>query len=324
MQTAGLFDLQVNGYAGVDFNDARLTPAALDHALHAMQGAGVTRCLPTLITAPEAALAARFAALDAAVAASRLGPAMVPGYHLEGPFLNPGDGFRGCHPERAMVPPDIPLLARLLAPLRRPVRLLTLAAELPGAEALIRWAVAHGILVAIGHSDAGTAVVARAVTAGAGMSTHLGNGLPALLPKLDNPLMAQLAEDRLTAGFIADGIHLPVPALRAMVRAKGQGRAALVTDAVAAAAAPPGRYAFAGMDIDRAADGSVRIPGTARLAGSALTLDQAVRNLVTWGIADPATAIAMASDVPAALLGLPPQGMVHWGGRLDVLETRLD
>ena len=94
MRTAGLIDLQVNGYAGVDFNDAALDAAALDHALHAMLRAGVTTCLPTLITAPEAVLAERFAALDRAVANSRLGPLMVPGFHLEGPFLNPAPGYR--------------------------------------------------------------------------------------------------------------------------------------------------------------------------------------------------------------------------------------
>ena len=174
-----------------------------------MLRAGVTLCLPTLITAHEAQLSDRFAALDAAVSASHLGPAMVPGYHLEGPFLNPGPGYRGCHNPAAMILPELALLQRLTASLRRPIRLLTLAAELPGAQALIAWASAAGILVAIGHSDASTEAVAMAVAAGARMSTHLGNGLPATLPKLDNPLIAQLSEDRLTAGIIADGIHIP-------------------------------------------------------------------------------------------------------------------
>ena len=222
-----------------------------------------------------------------------------------------------------MVAPDILLLQRLMAPLRRPIRLLTLAAELPGAEALIAWAAAHGIVVAIGHSDAGAAVVARAAAAGARMSTHLGNGLPQMLPKLDNPIMAQLAEDRLVAGFIADGVHLPVAALRVMVRAKGPGRAVLVTDAVAAAAAPPGRYGFAGMAIDGAADGSVRTPGAGTLAGSALTLDRAVRNVVGWGIADAAGAIAMASTAPAALMRLPLAGDVDWTADLHVQASRV-
>ena len=301
-RTGGLVDLQVNGYAGVDFNDATITADALDNALDAMLHAGVTTCLPTLITASAGVLQARLHALDRAVSDSVLGPLMVPGYHLEGPFLNPGSGFAGCHPAAAMVPPDPVLLTQWCRGLRRPVLMLTLAPELPGAEELIRWVVARGIIAAIGHSDAGAAVVAGAVAAGATLSTHLGNGLPGLLPKLDNPVWAQLGEDRLAAGFIADGIHVPVPALRAMLRAKGPGRAILVTDAVAAAAASPGRYAFAGMDIERGEDGSVRLPGTGRLAGSALTLDQAVRNVVAWGVVDWRAAVAMASGTPRGLL----------------------
>ena len=222
--------------------------------------------------------------------------------------------------------PDPAFVERIGAGLRRPILLLTLAGELPGAEALIAWAAGSGRLVALGHSDAQADVVARAVAAGASLCTHLGNGLPHLLPKLDNPLMAQLAEDRLAAGFIADGVHLPVPALRAMIRAKGPGRAFLVTDAVAAAAAAPGRYRFAGMDIVGAEDGSVRRLGTGTLAGSALTLDQAVRNVAGWRVADAAGAVAMASTVPAALLAPAlaargirlPSGAVTWTDELRV------
>ena len=317
MEGAGLFDLQVNGYAGIDFNDPALTPGGLDHALAAMRRAGVTQCLPTLITATEAELHARFAALDAAVAGSRLGQSMVPGYHLEGPFLSPDAGFAGCHPIAAMVAPEVGLLERLTARLGRPVRLLTLAMERPGAAEVAAWASAQGMRVSIGHSDAGVATVARAVAAGASLSTHLGNGLPQRMHKLDNPIMAQLAEDRLAAGFIADGIHVPPPALKAMIRAKGPGRAFLVTDAVAAAAAPPGRYAFAGMAIEGLADGSVRTPGTGTLAGSALTLDQAVRNVVAWGIVAAQEAVAMASTVPAACMGLPASGRVRWSATLE-------
>ncbi len=324
MHTAGLIDLQVNGYAGVDFNDPALDAAALDHALHAMLCAGVTACLPTLITAPEPALAERFAALDRAVANSRLGPSMVPGFHLEGPFLNPAPGFAGCHPPDAMLPPDPALLLRLAARLTRPILLLTLAPEQSGGMALIAWARARGMLVAIGHSAADHATVADAAQAGATLSTHLGNALPHTLPKFRNPLIAQLAEDRLAASFIADGIHIPPPALKVLLRAKGLSRAVLVTDATAAAATQPGSYRFAGMFIEHTADGSVRVPGSDVLAGSALCLDQAVRNLVAWGLATPAEAIRLASANPAALLApslaahgiLLPEATVTWSPAL--------
>lgn len=302
MHSPGLTDLQVNGYAGIDFNDAALTAEALDHALTAMRAANVTTCLPTLITADESTLAQRLAALDAAVAASRLGPQMVPGFHLEGPFLNPAPGYAGCHPPQAMIHPDAAALARLTQHLRRPVLLLTLAPEQPGGLPLISWAKARGMIVAMGHTAADHATTRQAASAGVTLSTHLGNALPQPQPKFLNPLMAQLANDALSASFIADGIHIPPEALKVLIRAKTQARSVLVTDATAAAATPPGRYSFAGMTIEHTADGSVRIPATTTLAGSALTLDQAVRNLVTWGLATPETALAMASTHPNAII----------------------
>lgn len=302
MQSPGLMDLQVNGYAGVDFNDAELSADALDHALNAMRQSGVTTCLPTLITADEFTLAARLVALDAAVAASSLGARMVPGFHLEGPFLNPAPGYAGCHPPAVMVPPDPALLARLTRPLRRPVLLLTLAPERPGARALIAWARQHGMVIAMGHTEADHAAAEQAVQDGVTLSTHLGNALPQPQPKFLNPLMAQLAQDALSASFIADGIHIPSTVLKVLIRARGAHRAILVTDATAAAAARPGLYSFAGMIIEHRTDGSVRVPGGTTLAGSALCLDQAVRNVVAWGIAEANAALAMASSCPAALL----------------------
>jgi N-acetylglucosamine-6-phosphate deacetylase len=332
MHSSGLTDLQVNGYAGVDFNDADLDAGALEHALAAMLHAGVTTCLPTIITATEDELAARLQALDQAVAKSGLAPAMVPGFHLEGPFLNPGHGYAGCHPKAAMQPPDPALLERLTAHLTRPLLLLTVAPEQEGAAATIAWARARGMLVAIGHSAADEDSVAQAAEAGAALSTHLGNGLPQMLPKFHNPLIAQLAEDRLFASFIADGVHIPFHALKVLLRAKGLERSLLVTDATAAAGTPPGLYHFAGMLIQHAEDGSVRVPGQAALAGSALCLDQAVRNLVASGIADAAAAIRLASDNPAALLapGLAahglrrPEAVLAWSHDLRPTQVRFD
>ena len=302
MRTIGLTDLQVNGYAGIDFNDLALTPDALDHALDAMRLANVTVCLPTLITASEDTLAGRLNALDNAVARSRLGPAMVPGFHLEGPFLNPVSGYAGCHPADDMILPDPAVLDRLTKNLRRPILLLTLAPERSGALALIAWARNRGMVVAMGHTAADLATTMQAAEAGVTLSTHLGNALPQPQPKFRNPLMAQLSQDCLSASFIADGIHIPTEALMVLIRAKTPARSILVTDATAASAAPPGLYRFADMTVERTMAGSVKVPGGTRLAGSALCLDQAVRNIVAWKLADAATALAMASTQPAALL----------------------
>jgi N-acetylglucosamine-6-phosphate deacetylase len=152
-----------------------------------------------------------------------------------------------------------------------------------------------------------------------------------MLHKVDNPLFAQLAEDRLWASFIADGIHLPASALKTMLRAKGADRSILVTDAVAAAATRPGLYPFAGMSVEHAADGSVRMPGSRYLAGSALTLDQAVRNLVDWQLATPDQALAMASRNPHQLMAKAlsafrlqaDPGEVHWSPDLRPQEVRI-
>ena len=315
MVTGGLFDLQVNGYAGVDFNDQSITAAALDQALEAMLADGVTGLLPTIISAVPGELRARFRALDAAVSVSRLGAAMIPGYHLEGPFLNAADGYRGCHPRAAMTDPDLGLVAELDAVLSRPILLVTLAPERAGGVEAVQGLVAAGKTVAIGHSAADYAEVGAAAQAGATLSTHLGNGLPQMMPKLENTLLAQLSEPRLAACLIADGHHMSPEALAALVALKGTANSLLVSDAVTAAAAPPGSYRFAGMEIVRDDQGAVANPDGAGLAGSALQLGQAVRNLVAWTDADPATAIEMASARPCAAIA---RSLGHYGLSIDL------
>ncbi len=331
MNTDGLFDLQVNGYAGVDFNDPSITPKTVDHALEAMLADGVTGCLPTIITAHAEELEDRFRALDSALAVSRLGPRMVPGYHLEGPFLNERPGYNGCHPTAAMSDPDIGLIDRLDAKVSRPILLVTLAPERAGGTALVQALVKAGKAVAVGHSAANYSDITLAADAGMSLSTHLGNGLPASLPKLENTLLAQLAESRLKACLIADGHHLSPDALSALVRLKGPDKCILVTDAVLAAGAEPGAYLFAGMDVILSENGSVSNPGGSGLAGSALRLDQAVRNIVSWSIAEPDAAFLMASEqarnaIASALthagISMDP-GRIEWNSGLEpkVLAT---
>ncbi|WP_439499432.1 N-acetylglucosamine-6-phosphate deacetylase [Bosea sp. (in: a-proteobacteria)] len=331
MQTAGLVDLQVNGFAGVDFNAGEITPAAVDHALEAMLATGVTTCLPTIITAHPHELEQRLRALDAAISASRLGPLVCPGYHLEGPFLNPAEGYAGCHPANAMTAADPGLVERLERGLERPILMVSVAPEIAGVPSLIAALHEQARIVALGHTAADFDQIAAAADAGAALSTHLGNGMPQVIHKLANSIFAQLAEDRLWASFIADGIHLHPKALKSMLRAKGIARSILVTDAVSGAASEPGRYPFAGMSVERRADGSVRQPGGVSLAGSALCLDQAVRNIVSWGLASAEDAIAMASRHPLAVLApaleargivLPPNE-VTWSDALAIACVRL-
>ncbi|WP_265257900.1 N-acetylglucosamine-6-phosphate deacetylase [Verminephrobacter aporrectodeae] len=331
--SAGLFDVQVNGFSGVDFNDARtITGAALDHALGAMLATGVTACLPTIITAAGDAMSARLQALDRALRESRLGAAMIPGYHLEGPFLNPLEGYAGCHPAEAMRRPDAQWISRIERALSRPILMLTYAPELDESGCFAKSLHAQAKVLAIGHSAADAETIDRATHAGARLCTHLGNGVPQLLPKFNNTIQAQLGCDGLCASFIADGLHVPPRALRSMLRAKGLARSILVTDAVSAAgAARPGSYRFAGFDVELGSDGAVRTPGSAYLAGSSLTLDRALRNAVAWGCASFEEAIAMASENPRRILAdafqrhgiaLPPSE-VEWSDALEVHAARV-
>jgi N-acetylglucosamine-6-phosphate deacetylase len=299
----GLVDLQVNGYAGVDFNRTDTTAETLDHALATMLSHGTTRCLPTIITASIEVMAARLAALDAAVERSRLGPWMVMGYHLEGPFLSAEDGYAGCHPKAQMRTAAIEILERLERGLRRPVRLLTVAPEREGVLDLIPKAIDSGKTIAIGHTAATRAQIEAVAAAGARLSTHLGNGIAHLLEKNENPLFAQLGEDRLVASFIADGIHIPPYMLRFYVRAKGLARTILVTDATASAAAAPGLYTLGDVQIEKSSDGVVREPGSPYLGGSSATMDAVLRNAMAWLPATFDEALGLARANPLRLLG---------------------
>jgi N-acetylglucosamine-6-phosphate deacetylase len=230
-----------------------------------------------------------------------------------------------------MTAADPALVSHLQSLIQRPILLVTVAPEVSGGLDFIGAMHRDNRLISIGHSSARHDIITASANAGAGLSTHLGNGLPQILPKLDNALFAQLSEDRLLATFIADGIHIPPHALKALIRAKGLSRSALVTDAVAAAMAPAGTYDFAGMRVERSADGVVRQPGADGLAGSALCLDQAVRNLVLWNIATFDEAIDMAStrllNVLAPTLQahkvVLPETEVHWSEAMMVRRVRI-
>ncbi len=285
MVTRGMVDLQVNGFAGIDFNSPGLSPDMIDHALTSMLSCGTTRCLPTLITAPVERMAAQLAELDKAVAASKLGPLMVPGYHLEGPFLSPQEGYHGAHNPDYMVPANPERAEKLLAACTfRPVALWTVAPEIEGVLDMIGAYTPRGIAFSIGHSAANSEQVAAAAAAGARMSTHLGNALPDMLPKRENTLLVQLACDKLAASFIADGIHLPKPFLQTCLRAKGSNRSILITDAVAAAGphVDPGRYTVGEIELIRDESGLVHKPGEKKCSGSSVSMSDVAANVHSW------------------------------------------
>lgn len=298
-----LFDLQVNGYAGVDFQNSALTQADLRRAVDALRGAQTHRILLTLITDDMEALAGKFARIERFRAADAVIAETVCGYHLEGPFMSPEDGYRGAHPAEYMRAPDLAAFQRLQAAAGGNIRLLTLAPEWPGSVEFIAALAGDGVVVSLGHTNASEEQIDAAVRAGATMITHLGNGCPVTLPRHDNVIQRLLARDELTACLIPDGGHLPPFTVRNFFRAKPRGQVLLTTDAMAAAGASPGLYRIGRLEVE-SRDGFVRAPGSANLAGSCLTPPDGVANAAKW-IGIPETeARAMFSTAVADRFGI--------------------
>ena len=211
------------------------------------------------------------------------------------------DGPRGAHPADSIRDPDWGLFQQFQDAAGGLIRLVTLAPERPGAIGLIWQLCQDGIVVGIGHSDAKEADIDRAVEAGARISCHLGNGSHAMLPRHRNYIQKQLATDALMASLIVDGHHLPSYAVKNMIRCKGADQVILVTDAMAAAAAPPGKYRLGEVLVEVGPDGYVRLPGTPYLAGSALTMDRAIENVTRFAGLSLDEALRLANRQPRKL-----------------------
>jgi N-acetylglucosamine-6-phosphate deacetylase len=298
----GFFDVQVNGFAGRSFADPGLSAGGIESIVQALLPTGTTRLLPTLITADPGTLCRQLAVLAEAIEGSPLVRAMCPGIHLEGPFIHPDDGPRGAHRRQDVRDPSIPEFDGLQAAARGHIVLLTLAPERPGGIELIRHAAGQGVVVALGHHRADDQTIERAVAAGARLSTHLGNGSDAMLPRLANPIWRQLGEDRLWASFIADGHHLPAATLRCMLRAKGLERSLLVTDAIELAGMPPGRYPRRGLEAELTKEGKVVLVGTPYLAGSVATMPSLLEHAVRDGGLSLIEAVRLATLQPETLM----------------------
>jgi len=281
----GWVDLQVNGFAGVDFNAPDLTAEAFARAVRALAAAGTAAFCPTLITGDPDRVCRNLGVMLSAMRADDEVRRRVLGFHLEGPFISPEPGAVGAHDPRWVAAPDRGLLDRLLAAAEGNVRLLTLAAELPGAAELTRYAVSRGVTVSCGHQMAHTSgQLAALAGAGATALTHLGNGVPNLLPRHDNVIWAGLAEERLTVMFIPDGHHLPRSVLKVFVRAAGIERLVAVTDASHVAGLRPGRYRVLGNDAVLEPDGLLHNPEKKCLVGSSATMAQAMDVLASLNV----------------------------------------
>ena len=318
----GFIDLQVNGFAGVDYNDPEAPHAEIARSLAAQFATGVTRLFPTVITGPPDAMAACLRNLAAARDTVPGGEA-IEGFHVEGPHLCPEDGPRGAHPRQWVRPPDFDEFLRWQEAARGLVRIVTLSPEWPEAPRYIERVTDAGVVASIGHTNAGAGQIADAVQAGATFCTHLGNGAHPMLRRHPNYIWEQLAEDRLMAGFIVDGIHLGPAFLKTALRAKGITRSVLVTDAATPAGAAPGRYLLGEQPVDLTVDGRVVLAGTDRLAGSALDMATGVANLMRLAGLPLPDAVRLATLNPAAAARIPgrSRGIVP-GDRADIVAFR--
>jgi N-acetylglucosamine-6-phosphate deacetylase len=319
----GLFDLQINGHSGIWYSNAGLTSADVLQTLDAYFAHGVTRLCPTLITASHAALAAGFKALRQACEEVPWASQMVPGFHLEGPFISPEDGPRGAHPLEHVRGADWAEFCKLQDIAGGRIKLVTLAPEAPQAIDFIQRAVASGVVISIGHTAATGDQIRAAVDAGATLSTHLGNGAHGTMRRHPNYIWDQLGEPRLYTSIIADGHHLPPSVVSAVVKTKSPYRTILTCDASGLAGCKPGIYELGSGRFELLPDGRIVIAGQQQLlAGSSLGTDTCVASIIKMAGVSLRDAIDMATRTPARLLN-EPQFRLQRGSRADLVLFRL-
>lgn len=299
-----LIDVQVNGYAGVDFQQDDLTEADLLAAVHGLQADGCGQILLTLITDEWSRLLARLKYIRALRNANAELRAAIPGWHIEGPFLSPEPGFKGAHNAAVMCDAKKRHIDELVAVTECDPVLLTVASEREGASEAIRYASSKGIKVSMGHTNASAESIAGATKAGAVGFTHLGNGCPRTLDRHDNIVWRVLDQRSLTVGIIPDGIHVSPAPFRLFYKTLGAESIYYTTDAMAAAGAPPGTYRIGAVEVEVGADQVVRLPGQPNFAGSALRPLEGVQRTAQMLGEQWQTVWPCFSTVPARMMGL--------------------
>ncbi|WP_291048388.1 amidohydrolase family protein [Herbiconiux sp.] len=326
----GLVDTQVNGYAGLDVNSDDVTPSTLAALTDRLRAVGVTTWVPTVITGPEERI---LHALDCIRRARAADPGVrdaIPCAHVEGPFISPDDGARGVHDLEWIRPLDAEEVERW----RRagPVGIVTVSPHADHAGEQVARIAGAGIAVSIGHTSADHAHILAAVDAGARLATHLGNGIPTMLPRHPNAIWSLLADERITAGLIADGHHLPAETLVAMIRAKGDHGVFLVSDLTAIGGLSAGAHTTpVGGRVVLSDDLRLSHAGSDLLAGAAATLTDGVRRLAGLPAIGLGTALRLASENPARIVpgGRPALGRLEPGAPADLVllggdELRVD
>ena len=308
MKVPGLVDLQVEGYRGAEFPSPDLTKEDFVRLCRWIVESGTTAFLPTLHTVPEDLYKRNLSIIVSMLDTEELG-SRIPGVHIEGPFISPEDGARGAHNAEWVRKPDVEYLSRMIEWADGKIKLLTIAAELEGAEELTRYAVEKGITVSLGHQMADEDDIARLVSAGAKALTHLGNGVPQNLGRHRNPIWAGLANDDLSAMMITDGHHLPPAIVKTFIRTKGIGRCIVISDGSPLVGMPAGRYRASGNDAVLDASGRLYNPHTGYLVGSSSTMLQCMNYLASLKLLSVEQLVKVGFYNPLKLIGVAPDSI---------------
>ncbi len=315
----GLIDNQINGYAGVDFSGNDLTTDGIIRSVRAIWKDGVTSFLPTVITGSHTRLMNNFRTLHEALINDEMTAASVPGFHLEGPYISPEEGYRGCHPVQHIRNPSWDEFTGYQKASGGKIIQVTLAPELEGATDFIRSCRDNGIVTAMGHTKSTAGEVRKAVEAGVRLSTHLGNGCANYIHRHYNPIWPQLADEMLIPTIIADGFHLLPEELIVFLKVKGPERLILTSDVVYLAGMAPGKYTFLESEVELTPDGMLRNTAMNCLAGASFPLKTGVGNIMKFTGCSLKDAIDMASGNVARVYGLDDRGSLSVGKRADLI-----
>ena len=315
----GLIDNQINGYANVDFSGNKLSAEDVIVATKAIWRDGVTSFLPTLITNSHESLIRNFRILNDVLKKDELFRESVPGFHLEGPYISPEDGYRGCHPVQHIRKPSWDEFTEYQKAAGGKIIQITIAPELDGAMEFIRLCTHIGIVIAMGHTNASAEQITHAVENGVKLSTHLGNGCANLIHRHKNPIWPQLANDQLTPSIIADGLHLFPEEVRVFYKVKGPDNIILTSDVIYLAGMAPGMYIFLENEVILTEEGMLLNTESNCLAGASFPLKKGVENMMNFTGCSLTKAINMASENVARIYNLEDRGTLTLGKRADLI-----
>lgn len=315
------FDLQINGGMGINFTSEILTQKQIEVVVSVCASHGIGAMCPTVITASSEKISAAFSALRRACEANPGLNHALPCFHLEGPFISAEDGPRGAHPREHVQGADISSFQRWQEAAGGRIKLVTLAPEVPGAIKIIEQLVKQHVVVSLGHSSAPPSVIRDAISAGAKLSTHLGNGCARLLPRHENLLWEQLAADTLSASIIPDGHHLPWNLVRCILRCKTLERVIVTCDSSPLAGLPPGHYSPWGSEVEITSEGKIVLRSQGVLAGSWDFTSACVEKMMEHLGLCYAEVHPLVCDQPRRLLGLPVPTL-EVGQRADVVMLK--